>query len=158
VRKPEKSVAEIRVGAKVLAFLSRTHWQILIAILVTAATVLLPRQWRGVNAFPLQFTLSDSSFIRRQKRREWAYLFLSAYLLRLFLLRSHGRFIEKRRSYSNSLRARKKMNRHNVIKSAAGGPHRFASSICDFGSSVVSSPGGQRRRAQRSRCAQRCPC
>lgn len=59
MRKPEKSVAEIRVGTKVLAFLSRTHWQILIAILVTAATLLLHRQWRGANAFPLQFTLSD---------------------------------------------------------------------------------------------------
>jgi hypothetical protein len=65
--------------------------------------------------------------------------------------------IEKRRSYSTSLRARKKMNRHNVIKSAAGVPHRFASSICDFGSSVVSSPGGQRRHDRHSRCAKRFP-
>jgi hypothetical protein len=99
---------------------------------------------------------SSASFGRR-KRREWAYIFFSAYLLRLFLLRSHGRFIEKRRSYSTSLRARKKMNRHNVIKSAAGVPHRFASSICDFGSSVVSSPGGQRRHDRHSRCAKRFP-
>ena len=59
MRKPKKPAEQIRVGTKVLAFLSRTHWQVLVAILVTAATLLIARQWRGANTFPPQITLSD---------------------------------------------------------------------------------------------------
>jgi len=58
MRKRKKSVAQIPVGTKVLAFLSRTHWQILIAILTTA-TFLLASQLHGANPLPLQITLSD---------------------------------------------------------------------------------------------------